>query len=106
MTVGGLMAGHRVTRVLSEEVTVMGHREGFIANLVTSVLVSSGATFGLPMSTTHVSASALIGVGASGSRGDLHLGTVKKLLAAWVITLPGAAVLGIGLFWLGKLTLQ
>lgn len=105
MTAGGLMAGHRVTRLLAEDVTRMGHREGFMANLVTSLLVSAGATLGMPMSTTHVSASALIGVGASGGRGDLHMGTVKKLLAAWVITLPGAALLGIALFWLGRLTL-
>ena len=100
MTLGAMMAGRRVTRVLAEEVTVMGHREGFIANLVTSVLVSSGAVLGLPMSTTHVSGSAIIGVGAAGKQGDLRKDTVKKLLAAWVITLPGAAVIGIVMLWL------
>ena len=102
MTVGGLIAGLRVTKVLAEKVTKMNHHEGFTANIVTSVLVSAGAVFGLPMSTTHVSTSALIGVGASGAKGDLQMGTVKKLLAAWVITLPGAAALGIMLFWLAK----
>ena len=100
MTLGAIMAGRRVTRVLAEDVTIMGHREGFLANLVTSVLVSSGAVLGLPMSTTHVSASAIMGVGAAGKQGDLRKDTVKKLLAAWVITLPGAAVIGIGMLWL------
>ncbi|VAV89545.1 Probable low-affinity inorganic phosphate transporter [hydrothermal vent metagenome] len=101
MTVGGLMAGLRVTRMLAEKVTVMNHHEGFTANIVTSMLVSAGAIFGLPMSTTHVSASALIGVGVSGQKGNLHMGAVKVMLAAWVITLPGAAAFGIILFWLG-----
>jgi len=80
----------------------MNHHEGFTANIVTSMLVSSGAIFGLPMSTTHVSASALIGVGVSGEKGNLHMGAVKVMLAAWVITLPGAAAFGIILFWLGR----
>ncbi len=102
MTAGGLMAGLRVTKMLAERVTVMNHHEGFTANIVTSMLVSSGAIFGLPMSTTHVSASALIGVGASGKKGNLHMGAVKTMLAAWVITLPGAAAFGIILFWIGK----
>ena len=95
MTGGALLAGRRVTRVLAEDVTVMGHREGFMANMVTSILVSSGAVLGLPMSTTHVSASAIMGVGAAGKQGDLRKDTVRKLLAGWVITLPGAAVIGI-----------
>ncbi|PCI46277.1 MAG: hypothetical protein COB49_08680 [Alphaproteobacteria bacterium] len=102
MTAGGLMAGIRVTKMLAERVTVMNHHEGFTANIVTSMLVSCGAIFGLPMSTTHVSASALIGVGVSGKKGNLHMGAVKTMLAAWVITLPGAAAFGIVLFWLGK----
>lgn len=103
MTAGGLMAGLRVTKMLAERVTVMNHHEGFTANIVTSMLVSSGAIFGMPMSTTHVSASALIGIGAAGKKGNLHMGAVKTMLAAWVITLPGAAAFGIGLFWLAKL---
>jgi len=103
MTFGGYMAGLRVTKMLAEKVTVMNHHEGFTANLVTSMLVSSGAIFGLPMSTTHVSASALIGIGASGESGNLHMGAVKTMLAAWVITLPGAAIFGMILFWMGRL---
>lgn len=103
MTAGGLMAGLRVTKMLAERVTVMNHHEGFTANIVTSMLVSFGAIFGLPMSTTHVSASALIGIGVSGKKGNLHMGAVKTMLAAWVITLPGAAAFGIVLFWAGKL---
>lgn len=103
MTLGGLMAGLRVTKVLAEKVTIMNHHEGFTANIVTSMLVTSGAIFGLPMSTTHVSTSALIGVGASGAKGNLQMGVVKKLLVAWVITLPGAAVIGILLYGFGQI---
>ena len=64
MVLGSAVGGRRVTRVLAEKVTPMDHREGFLANLVTSGLVTAGATLGLPMSTTHVSAGGIIGAGA------------------------------------------
>jgi len=41
----------------------MSHREGFIANLVTALLITAGATLGLPMSTTHVASGGIAGVG-------------------------------------------
>lgn len=100
MTAGAIFAGRRVAKVLAEDVTVMGHREGFVANLVTAGLVSSGAILGLPMSTTHVSGTAIMGVGAAGAKGDLRADTVRKLITAWVITLPGAALIGIAVLFL------
>ena len=54
MVAGSLVAGRRVTELLAEEVTPMDHREGLAANLVTATHVTTGAVYGLPMSTTHV----------------------------------------------------
>lgn len=93
MVVGSLVGGRRVTAVLAEKVTPMDHREGFLANLVTAVLVTVGATQGLPMSTTHVSSGGIIGAGAS--RSSLNLETTRGLVLAWVVTLPASAALGI-----------
>ncbi len=98
MIVGSLLAGLRVTKVLAEKVTPLNHREGFLANLVTSALVTAGAVGGLPMSTTHVSTGAIMGVGASRGSESLNLGTVRNLLLAWVVTLPAAAGLGIAAY--------
>lgn len=101
MVVGSLVAGTRVTRVLAENVTPMDHREGFLANLTTAVLVTAGATLGLPMSTTHVSSGGIIGAGVQ--RGSLNVQTLRHMIGAWVVTLPAAAALGIGALWLGRL---
>ncbi len=94
MVAGSWIAGGRVTTVLAEKVTCMDHREGFVANLVTAALVGPGAAFGLPMSTTHVSSGAIIAVGAQ-NRSGLNWKTGRDLVLAWVVTLPGAALLGI-----------
>jgi PiT family inorganic phosphate transporter len=92
MVAGGLVAGRRVTRVLAEDVTTMDPREGLAANLATAVLVTMGAVQGLPMSTTHVSSGGIVGAGAR--RRALRYTTLREIALAWVVTLPGAALLG------------
>ncbi len=92
MVVGSIVAGRRVTHVLAEKVTAMNHREGFTANLVTAVLVTLGAIYGLPMSTTHVSSGGIFGAGAQ--RGSLNRKTLRDIVLAWAVTLPAAAALG------------
>jgi PiT family inorganic phosphate transporter len=92
MVLGSLMAGRRVTRVLAYDVTPMSRREGLAANLVAATLVTTGAVYGLPMSTTHVSSGGIAGVGAE--RGSIRWAKARDIGAAWVITLPAAALLG------------
>ena len=94
MLAGSLQAGRRVTTVLAEKITPMNHREGFVANLVTSLLVGPGAFLGLPMSTTHVSTGAIIGIGIQ-KGGAVDWQRVKEMVLAWVVTLPAAAVIGV-----------
>ncbi|HVH85466.1 MAG TPA: inorganic phosphate transporter [Terriglobales bacterium] len=91
---GSLQGGRRVTTVLAEKITPMNHREGFAANLVTSLLVGPGAFLGLPMSTTHVSTGAIIGIGIH-EGGTVDWKRVKDLVLAWIVTLPAAALLGV-----------
>lgn len=96
---GSLHSGLRVTSVLAEKFTPMNHREGFVANLLTSLLVGSGAVAGLPMSTTHVASGAIIGIGVQRG-GTTDWQRVRAIALAWVITLPAAALIGILIFWL------
>ena len=94
MVTGSWRAGKRVTAVLAERVVPMDHRQGFVANLVTAALVGPGAALGLPMSTTHVSSGAIIGVGIP-ERAGINWKTVKHMGLAWVVTIPVAAALGL-----------
>jgi PiT family inorganic phosphate transporter len=93
MVAGSLVGGRRVTHVLAERITRLDHREGVLANVVTAALVAAGAVGGLPMSTTHVSSTAIIGAGTR--RAGIHRRTVRDLVLAWVVTVPAAATLGI-----------
>lgn len=85
MFAGSLYAGRRVARVLAEQVVRMDHREGLLANITTALLVGVGANFGMPMSTTHVSTGAIVGI-AGAEAGRLNRRTIRDLIMAWTLT--------------------
>jgi PiT family inorganic phosphate transporter len=93
MVAGSLAGGRRVTHVLAERITRLDHRDGFLANLVTAALVSAGAVGGLPMSTTHVSSTAIMAAGTR--RAGIDRRVARDVILAWVVTVPGAALLGV-----------
>src|SRR5437867_6720729 len=93
MGLGSYIGGLRVTEVLAEKVTRMDHVEGLSANLTTSSLVLVSATMGLPVSTTHVSSSAIIGIGLLKGLKAVRWTTVRDMVLAWLVTLPVSALL-------------
>jgi len=93
MGLGSYIGGFRVTEVLAEKVTRMDHVEGLSANLTTSSLVLVSATMGLPVSTTHVSSSAIIGIGLLKGLRAVRWTTVRDMVLAWIVTLPAGALL-------------
>jgi PiT family inorganic phosphate transporter len=93
MGLGSYFGGLRVTKVLAENVTKMNHAEGLSANLTTSSLVLLSGSLGFPVSTTHISSSAIIGIGLLKGWKSVRWTTVRDMVLAWVITLPASALL-------------
>ncbi|MCP9447706.1 MAG: inorganic phosphate transporter [Nitrospira sp.] len=93
MGLGSYLGGVRVTTMLAERVTTMNHTEGLSANLTTSSLVLLSGIMGLPVSTTHVSSSAIIGIGFRNGVRTIQWHTVRNMVLAWIITLPVSACL-------------
>ena len=100
MGVGSYWGGRRVTEMLAERVTKMNHVEGLSANLVTSSLVLLSGTLGLPVSTTHVSSSAIVGIGLRKSIRGVGWSTVRDMVLAWIVTLPATALLAFLSYWI------
>jgi PiT family inorganic phosphate transporter len=95
MAAGGALAARRVTETLAHRLTAMTPGQGLAGNLATSLLVIAASRFGLPVSTTHVSAGGIFGVGLAS--GGLRQGALAGVLGAWLVTLPLAAALAAGI---------
>jgi len=93
MGLGSLWGGFRLLPVLAQRVTRMDERTGLVANVGTSALVLAASPLGLPVSTTHVSTGALMGV-RFGENARPDADALKAILLAWIVTLPTAAALG------------
>jgi PiT family inorganic phosphate transporter len=91
MAAGGLLGARRVAETLARNITDMNPAEGFAANVATAALVTTASWHGLPVSTTHVSVGALLGIGIVTRQARWK--SVTQIVAAWLVTLPCAAAL-------------
>ena len=91
MAAGGLLNARRVAETMAHKITGMNPGQGFAANVATALLVTTANWNALPVSTTHVSVGALLGIGIA-TRQAMWKSVVPVLLS-WVVTLPCAAAL-------------
>ena len=103
MGLGSWFAGKNITEVLGFKVTSMNHEQGFSANLISALLVIGASKFGMPVSTTHVSSSSIMGVGLANKQG-VNIQTVKAMLFAWLVTVPVAGIFAIIIYYIFHLT--
>lgn len=97
---GGIILGLKVTDTLAHKVVKMDHLEGFAANLATTAMVVATALQGFPVSTTHVSSSAIMGMGLRSGGGGVNRAMVGQIALAWLVTLPTAGAIGVAAYWL------
>ena len=98
MAIGGLLNAKRVGETVSNKITPMNSGQGFTANLITGLLVTTASVHGMPVSTTHVSVGSIFGIGTVTRQGNLTV--IRQILLSWVLTLPVAAVCSACIYWL------
>lgn len=91
VALGGLLNARKVAEIMSRGITKLDAGNALSANLATAAVVLLASRWGLPVSTTHTSCGALFGIGAAS--GEARWPVVAGIAAAWVITLPLAAML-------------
>lgn len=98
MAVGGLLNARKVAETMSRKISKMNDGQALTANLVTAFMVIFASRLGMPVSTTHVSVGAITGVGIINGTADRRV--ISSILLSWVLTLPIAAVIAGGGYWL------
>jgi PiT family inorganic phosphate transporter len=97
---GTMIGWKRIVVTVGEKIgkSRMTYAQGASAELVAMTTILAAGTYGLPVSTTHVVSSSVAGTMAA-NRSGLQRATVRNIGMAWVFTLPAAALLSGGLFW-------
>ena len=96
---GGTMAGGwRIIKTMGQRITKLTPFGGFSAETAGALTLLGTAHFGIPVSTTHTITGAIVGVGASHRLTAVRWGVTHRIVWAWLLTIPGAAVLGAGIF--------
>lgn len=90
MATGGLLNAKKVGITMSKKITPMNSGQGFTANMVTGLLVTTASIHGMPVSTTHVSVGSIFGIGTVTKKADYKV--ISKILLSWLLTLPIAAI--------------
>jgi inorganic phosphate transporter, PiT family len=94
ISLGTATGGWRIMRTMGQKVVKLEPVHGFAAETTAATVLLVTARLGMPVSTTHVISSAIMGVGASKGLRGVRWGVASNILIAWVLTLPMAALIG------------
>jgi len=93
MGIGTALGGWKVIKTMGISMAKLEPVHGFAAETSATAIILGASHFGLPVSTTHVIATAIMGVGATKRLSAVRWGIGKKIVLAWVLTLPVCALL-------------
>jgi PiT family inorganic phosphate transporter len=100
MGCGTMAGGWRVVKTMGQRITKLNPFGGFAAETAGALTLIGTAHFGIPVSTTHTITGAIVGVGASRRLTAVHWGVTRRIMWAWLLTIPGAAAIGSGIYYL------
>ena len=99
MSLGTAVGGWRIMHTMGQRVAELEPVHGFAAETTAATILLGTAHLGMPVSTTHVISSAIMGVGSARGPKGVRWGVARRILLAWVITIPAAGTVA-ALSWL------
>jgi len=94
LTLGTGLGGWRIVRTVGRGIYRLSSLDGLASQASSAAVILAAARIGAPVSTTHVVAAGIIGVGADQRRRHVRWRVVGDIVSGWAVTLPAAAVLG------------
>jgi len=91
---GTYMGGWRIIRTLGRRISDIETPQGFTADTTSASIILTSTHLGIPLSTTQVCSGAIFGAGAGRRSGSVHWNVAGRMVVAWAVTLPAAAVVG------------
>jgi PiT family inorganic phosphate transporter len=94
LSLGTAVGGWRIMHTMGQRVAKLEPVHGFAAETTAASILFATAHFGMPVSTTQVISSAIMGVGSSQGVRHVRWGVARRILIAWVLTIPAAGLIG------------
>lgn len=92
--------GYKVMRTIGKAITELTPSRGFCAEFSTATVVLVCSKMGLPMSTTHTLVGSVLGVGLARGLDAVNLKVIRSIFSSWLLTIPAAGGLSIGVYYL------
>ena len=103
MGLGTLMGGWRIVHTMGSKITRLTPHQGFCAETGGAIMLFSATWLGIPVSTTHTITGAIMGVGAARRASAVRWGVGRRIVTAWLITLPASGLIASAFYGLTRL---
>jgi PiT family inorganic phosphate transporter len=106
IALGTLFGGWRIVHTMGSRITKLRPVGGFCAETAGAFTILVATRFGIPVSTTHTITGSIVGVGATHRLSAVRWGVAGRIVWAWVMTIPAAALIAAASYWLLAWTVQ
>src|SRR5690349_5307980 len=103
IALGTYLGGWRIIRTLGKGLVEITPAQGMAAQSASAVVILASSHLGFALSTTHVATGSILGSGVGRSGARVRWRVAGRMVAAWLITLPSAAVVGALMWFIGDL---
>jgi inorganic phosphate transporter, PiT family len=103
MGLGTLFGGWKIVHTMGSKITRLTPSQGFCAETGGAITLFLANVGGIPVSTTHTITGAIVGVGAARRVSAVRWNIASSIVVAWFLTLPAAALVAAGFYWLAGL---
>ena len=93
ISMGTLFGGWRIVHTMGSRITKLRPVSGFCAETGGALAITLASHFGIPVSTTHTITGAIVGVGATTRLSAVRWGVARRILWAWIITIPASGIM-------------
>lgn len=100
MALGTSVGGWKIIKTMGTKIFKIEPINGFAADMSSAAVIISATLFHLPVSTTHVITSSILGVGSAKRFSGVNWSVAGRIVVAWVITIPITILLAMGTYWL------
>jgi PiT family inorganic phosphate transporter len=103
IALGTYLGGWRIIRTLGKGLVEIAPPQGLAAESASAAVILASSHLGFALSTTHVATGSILGTGVGKPGAQVRWRVAGRMVAAWLITLPSAAIVGAVMWWIAHL---